>query len=240
MYWAARSAGCEMSFVSIREIKHLVDHAPTFITAIPDVLRVVANFDFDHLRFVRSASAPLPTDLYQHLQQRYGVPVIEAFGMTEALSHCFTNPLQGEQRVGTIGLPDGIEADIVDGQLYIRGSTVCNDGWYNTGDLADRDSAGYYRILGRARDQINIRGIKLNPVSLEQQLRMAIPEISDCVIFGSDTVKCLYVGDVDPQVIRKFLSGLGHYCWPTVLEQVDSVPISPSGKISRTWLNERF
>jgi acyl-coenzyme A synthetase/AMP-(fatty) acid ligase len=215
-------------------------YSPTFVTAVPDLLKIVAQLNFDQLRFVRGASAPLPDQLFQDLQKRFGVPVIEAFGMTEALSHCFTNPLHGEQRMGTIGLPDGIQADIVDGQLFIQGPSLFCTGWYNTGDLACQDSQGYFRILGRSRDQINVKGIKLNPVSLEKQIRAHMPEIKECVIFGSDTIKCLYTGDCEKNKIKNFLISLGSHCNPTLLENVDSIPLSPSEKISRSWLDKQW
>ena len=240
MYWATQLAGCETNFITVKNIKHMPDYRPTFITAIPDVLNVVGQLEFMDLRFIRSASAPLPNQVYQNLKDKFSVPVIEAFGMTEALSHCFTNPLEGEQRIGTIGLPDGIEADIVDGRLYIRGPCVVNPGWYDTGDLAERDEQGYYRILGRYRDQINVRGVKINPVSLERQLRVTVAGMNDCVVFGNDHVKCLYTGLCDPSNIRNFLISLGGHCRPVVLEQVAEIPVSPSGKISRAWLNERY
>jgi acyl-coenzyme A synthetase/AMP-(fatty) acid ligase len=155
-YWATNRAGCERTFMSVRDIRNMPQHRPTFITAIPDILRIVAGQRYQGLRFIRSASAALPPELYRELAYKFRVPVVEAFGMTEALSHCFTNPLQGQQRAGTVGLPDGVEADVVDGQLYIRGATVYVPGWYDTGDLADQDDAGYFRILGRSRDQINV------------------------------------------------------------------------------------
>lgn len=240
MYWATQLAGCETHYRTMKDIKTISELAPTFITAIPDVLKVLGQFEFDNLRFIRSASAPLPTTLYHNLQNRYRVPVVEAFGMTEALSHCFTNPLYGVQRIGTVGLPDGIEADIVDGELYIKGPSVCVDGWFNTGDLAEQDESGYYRILGRSRDQINVRGVKLNPVSLEQQLKTKISEVGECVIFGNDTVKCLYTGNVTPVQITNFLVSLGAHCRPRVIELVNEIPVSPSGKISRTWLDKQF
>jgi long-subunit acyl-CoA synthetase (AMP-forming) len=70
--------------------------------------------------------------------------VIEAFGMTEAMSHCFTNPLEGPQRMGTVGLPDGIEAKIDENNhLHIKGFNVAYDDWYDTGDLAEIDEMGY-------------------------------------------------------------------------------------------------
>lgn len=239
-YWATQRAQCETHFLTMRDIRRMPEYQPTFVTAVPDVLRVVSQMDFDHLRFVRSASAPLSDSLYQHLVDRFCVPVCEAFGMTEALSHCFTNPLHGEQRVGTVGLPDGIEANIVDGQLYIQGPCVFQPGWYNTGDLAQRDKQGYYKILGRHRDQINVKGKKLNPESLEKQLITNVPGLEHCVIFGSTSVKCLYVGSCDSQDIVQFLLALGPHCRATMIKQVDTIPVSPSGKISRSWLDQEY
>jgi acyl-coenzyme A synthetase/AMP-(fatty) acid ligase len=239
-YWATQLANCEVNFADIKQIRSLNKFDPTFVTAIPDVLRVLGELKFSSLRFVRSASAPLPATVYHALKHKFNVPIIEAFGMTEALSHCFTNPLNGEQRIGTIGLPDGIEADIVDGKLFIKGTTVCATNWYDTGDLADQDSAGYYRILGRSKDQLNIRGIKLNPISIEQQLLNAVPELTECVIFGVDRIKCIYVGNCEPATITKFLNSIGSYCRPVLVKSVASIPLSPSGKISRNFLNSEF
>lgn len=238
-YWATQLAGCKTDFLSISHIRSLPKYSPTFITAIPEVLKSLLNFDLKSLRFIRSASSPLPNLVYTDLKNKFNVPVIEAFGMTEALSHCFTNPLHGEQRIGTVGLPDGIEADIVDGHLYIKGPTLAYQGWYDTGDLAKQDEKGYYCILGRSRDQINIKGIKLNPASLENKIK-TIPGLIDVVIFGSNNVKCLYVGNVDPVLIKNELLGLGKHCFPTLLKCVESIPISPSGKVSRSWLEKEF
>jgi acyl-coenzyme A synthetase/AMP-(fatty) acid ligase len=239
-YWATRQANCETTFLPVKEIKNLQRHNPTFITAIPDVLKIVTKFKFNNLRFVRSASAPLSTDTYSQLKEKFGVPVIEAFGMTEALSHCFTNPLHGEQREGTVGLPDGVEARIEQGELYIKGPTVFAPDWYNTGDLAQQDEKGYYRILGRSRDQINVRGIKINPASIEQQLVKAVAGIDQCVIFGTDRIKCLYTGVADPDAVNQFLISVGTHCRPKLVNSVDSIPLSPSGKISRSYLDLQF
>ena len=239
-YWATRMVDCERHFLPVSDIRQVVTFHPTFVTAVPHVLKTLAKSDFDTWRFIRSASSALPDPLYCELKDKFHVPVIEAFGMTEALSHCFTNPLHGEQRVGTVGLPDGIEADIVDGQLYIQGLSMFQPGWYNTGDLALRDEAGYYKIIGRHRDQINVKGKKLNPESLETQLMKNIPGLTDCVVFGSDSVKCFYMGDCDADQIRKFLLDLGPHCRPMVLQAVDQIPVSPSGKVSRSWLENNY
>jgi acyl-coenzyme A synthetase/AMP-(fatty) acid ligase len=239
-YWATKQAGCETHFLSIQDVKRMAQYNPTFITAIPDVLRVLAQFEFDSLRFIRSASVAMSDSLYQSLVGKFSVPVCEAFGMTEALSHCFTNPLHGEQRMGTVGLPDGNEAKIQHGQLYIQGPCMFQPGWYNTGDLAEQDDQGYYKILGRHRDQINIRGKKLNPESLEKQLLVGVPGLTNCTIFGATSVKCLYVGTCESTDIAQFLSILGPHCRAKLIKQVDAIPIGPSGKISRTWLDQEY
>lgn len=239
-YWATQRVGCETHFVDVKNLRHMSKYSPTFVTAIPDFLKTIAGLKFEHLRFLRSASAPLSNKLFEDLQEFYQVPVIEAFGMTEALSHCFTNPLHGEQRMGTVGIPSGIEADIVDGELYIRGPCVFRPDWYNTGDLADQDEQGYYRILGRSRDQINVRGIKINPVSLENQCKAHLDNLGDCVIFGTHSVKCLFTGSCPPNSIVDFLIGLGSHCRPDLIQHMDAIPVSPSGKISRSWLDRQF
>lgn len=239
-YWATKMAGCEIKFSSPKKIRDLESHDPTFVTAIPDVLRLLKHLRLPSLRFIRSASSALPPDLYRHLEEEFGVPVIEAFGMTEALSHCFTNPLNGIRKIGSIGMPDGVEAKIADGHLLIKGPTVCVSDWYDTGDLADVDGDGYYRISGRSRDQINVRGIKINPLSVESQMLKDIPGLEQCVIFGDDRVKCIYVGDCSSDHIRDYLTTLGGHCRAELVEKVDSIPIGPSGKISRSWLSGNY
>jgi acyl-coenzyme A synthetase/AMP-(fatty) acid ligase len=240
-YWATQLAGCEVKYITMKEINTLPSNNPTFITAIPDVLKVVAKLDFDNLRFIRGASAPMSNELYTALVNKFNVPVVEAFGMTEAMSHCFTNPLEGPQRMGTVGLPDGIEAKIDDNNhLHIKGFNVIYDGWYDTGDLAEIDEMGYYKILGRSRDQINIKGSKLNPTSLERQLLESISDLEQVVIFGTDRVKCLYIGKCDSELIRAKLLSLGKHCKSVVLVRVDAIPLTSSGKISRSLLNSLY
>ena len=236
-YWATKYAGCETTFLNVKNIKQLPSYHPTFVTAIPDILNVIGDLEFDSLRFIRGASSALPDRLYCSLRDRFKVPVVEAFGMTEALSHCFTNPLHGEQRMGTVGLPSGIEAQIDTGHLLIKGASVHSGDWFDTGDLAEQDEAGYYKILGRHIDQINIKGVKLNPISLEKQLLEHVPGLAECAVFGTDTVKCLYVGNCSNHDIVSFLKTLGSYCVPKFIQQVDSIPLSPTGKVSRTLLN---
>lgn len=240
-YWATKKIGCQTDFLAARDLRKIQNFSPTFLTAVPDILKILTQFKFDQLRFVRSASAPLPNYLYQQLQDCFHVPVIEAFGMTEALSHCFTNPLHGEQRMGTVGLPDGIETRIDEEQrLWIRGPCVFTDQWVDTGDLACQDEKGYFRILGRSTDQINIRGIKINPLTIENQLCSKFPNITECAIFGKDRLKCVYVGNVNEQEVIDWLISLGSYCRPKFLQKVNEIPKNNVGKISRSLLENFY
>ncbi len=241
-YWATRLAGCEVNFGTIKNTESFKQFRPTFVTAIPDMLPIMMRLDLKNLRFVRSASSPLPANLFNQLNDRWNCPIIEAFGMTEALSHCFTNPLKGEKRIGTVGLPDGIEAQIDnEGHLLIRGpSVVKKNEWLDTGDLAEQDEKGYYRILGRSIDQLNIRGKKFNPLSLESQVLKHITAVKECVIFGNHELNCLYVGDCDPKEILTFLLSLDPHLRPAMLNKTDEIPLQHAGKISRSYLKKLF
>jgi acyl-coenzyme A synthetase/AMP-(fatty) acid ligase len=240
MYWMSRMIGMETTFLSIGKLQEVSKYSPTFITGIPDILKALMKQQFDSLRFVRSASSALPPQLYSAMKERFGVPIVESFGMTESCSHCLTNPLDGEQRIGTVGLPDGVEARIEQNKLLIRGPAVANADWLDTGDLAEQDEAGYFRILGRSVDRINVRGYKLDPLSLENKLYAAFPDLKDLAVFGTSSVKCVYSGPYNKTQIKAVLVSMGQSCYPTVLEEVDSVPKNAAGKVSRTMLDKLF
>lgn len=239
-YWVSKLVGFETTFLPVNQIPKLYSYHPTFITAIPDILRAVMKQEFNSLRFVRSASSALPGQLYTDMKERFGVPIVESFGMTETCSHCFTNPLYGEQRIGTVGLPSGIEARIENNRLFVAGPSVSRTGWFDTGDLAEQDGAGYFKILGRARDRINVRGYKLDPLSLENQLREQLPDLKELAIFGSDTVKCVYSGPYTDKQIIEALTALGQHCRPSVVKQLVEIPKNASDKISRAMLDSIY
>ena len=240
-YWLAKRIKCESHFMSVAGLRNMPKYSPTFITAVPDMLKVVSQLDFDqNLRFVRSASVALSNQLFQTLKDKFNLPIIEAFGMTESLSHCFTNPLHGEQRIGTVGLPSGIEATIKFGQLHIRGFSVFTSDWYNTGDLAELDEHGYYRILGRVKDRINIKGYKIDPISIERQLHEKLSNIGDCIIFGNEVVNCIYTGTTDINEINDCLIKIHPVCRPSFILQTDTIPLNGNGKLSRLWLINNF
>lgn len=240
LYWATQLAQCEVKYVQAMALKSEIEFDPTFISAIPDFLRVLMRQKFNNLRFVRSASSTLSNHLYHSLQQWSNAPIIEAFGMTESCSHCITNPLEGEQRIGTVGLPDGVEAKIVDNVLHLKGPCVFQPGWYNTGDYAEQDDKGYFRILGRVVDRLNIKGYKIDPVSVESQLYNYLPGIKEVVVFGDDKIMCIYTGDVDAKDVKSALIKIDPHCAPTFLHNLVSIPKNSAGKISRSMLKGMY
>lgn len=163
------------------------------------------------LRFLRTASAPMDADLAAALEDRFGVPLIQAYGMTEAGPLIATNTVcAGDNRHGSVGKPVGVElriggpeqeaqADDGHGEIWIRGETVRTDywslerssaspeagqRWLNTGDLGYVDADGFLHLSGRARDVINSGGEKLLPLAIESVLREH-SAVHDVVVFGA-------------------------------------------------------
>jgi acyl-CoA synthetase (AMP-forming)/AMP-acid ligase II len=178
------------------------DKQVTWINAVPAIITVLAADpaaapSSGLVRFVRSASAPLPPSVLGRFERTFGIPVVETYGMTEAASMITANPLRGPRKAGSAGLPAGAEVRIVqrDGQRYlpcpagtvgrvqIRGRGVISeyaengpagaidpDGWLDTGDLGHLDRDGYLFLAGRSDDVINRGGEKIYPREIEDVL----------------------------------------------------------------------
>jgi len=181
----------------------VADRGVTWINAVPAVLSILAGSPDaqrlpDRVRFVRSASAPLPVPVLERFEERYGVRVLETYGMTEAASQITANPLDGERRPGSVGLPVGVELRVDGDRVRIRGEGVVRsypdgagaerfdpDGWLDTGDLGRLDADGYLYLVGREGDAINRGGEKVFPRAVEEVLRRH-PRVRDAVVVGAD------------------------------------------------------
>jgi acyl-CoA synthetase (AMP-forming)/AMP-acid ligase II/thioesterase domain-containing protein/acyl carrier protein len=189
---------------------------PTWYTAVPPLHQAVLscmesrspNFRTSSLRLIRSCSAPLPPRLTRDLEEVFQVPVIEAYGMSEAAHQITSNPLPPrERKVGSVGLPVGTEVRVVDqqgnsvpvgecGEIVVRGPNVIrgyannpaanatsfSSGWLKTGDLGQLDQDGYLFITGRLKEIINRGGAKISPYEVEAVL-MDHPAIAESVVF---------------------------------------------------------
>jgi acyl-CoA synthetase (AMP-forming)/AMP-acid ligase II len=160
------------------------------------------------LRFIRSASAPLPLSLGSELEDTFRVPVIEAYGMTEAAHQIASNPLPPyDRKPGSVGLPRGTEVAIMDqagrfmsagesGEVIIRGPNVMSgyepreaneecfvNGWLRTGDLGYFDDDGYLFLTARLKEIVNRGGEKIVPREIEDAL-LEHPDVLQAVAFA--------------------------------------------------------
>ncbi len=162
------------------------------------------------LRFIRSCSSPLAADVMLAMEDRFGVPALEAYGMTEAAHQMTSNPLPpGERLPGSVGPGTGVEVAIMDdagrllpggdrGEVVIRGRNVIDGyednpqanadsfagGWFRTGDEGTLDEQGYLTLTGRLKELINRSGEKISPWELDQVL-MAHPAVAEAVCFAA-------------------------------------------------------
>ena len=191
---------------------------PTWYSAVPTMHRaILAQARNDRvraadygLRFVRSASAPLPPRIFAELERAFETPVIESYGMTEtASSFIACNPLPPRQRKpGSVGVPAGLDVAIMDergallsrgqtGQVVVRGASVMAgyDGdpvateaafggdWFKTGDLGFFDADGYLFLAGRVREMINRGGEKVAPHEVDEVL-LGHPAVAEAATFA--------------------------------------------------------
>ncbi len=189
----------------------------TWYTAVPTIHRIVlerARQDQvappSTLRFVRSCSAPMSAAVLSELRTALGVPVVEAYGMTETAHQATSNPLPGDGRVkdATVGLPTGglrvrivppdgrpmaagIEGEVqVSGPALMKGYLGMADdeaefsqGWFRTGDIGSLDGDGYLSIRGRIKNLINRGGEKISPSAVDAVL-LSQPDVASAGTFG--------------------------------------------------------
>ena len=205
-------------FDALRFFSWFEEARPTWYSAVPAmhqaILRRAARnrsaVGNARLRFIRSASAPLPRQALAELEATFAVPVVEAYAMTEAAHQMTSNPLPPAKRIpGTVGLAAGPEVAIMDessdallapgetGEVVIRGDNVMAGyennpdadarafaaGWFRTGDQGAMDSEGYLTLTGRLKEIINRGGEKVSPVEVDDVL-LDHPAIHQAVTFA--------------------------------------------------------
>ncbi len=161
------------------------------------------------LRFIRSCSSPLPPEMMARMERAFGVPVLEAYGMTEACHQMASNPHPpAARKPGSVGLGTGVEIGIMDdagnllatgvpGEVVIQGPNVVSGyennaeanasafhkGWFRTGDQGFLDADGYLTLTGRLKEQINRGGEKIAPREIDEVL-LRHPAVAEAICFG--------------------------------------------------------
>ena len=205
------------SVKSMNEMRHalLFDRVTAFI-GVPAVFNVLANktfpwyFKYIHaIKFMVSGSAPLPTPVIAQIEQKFGCPLCEGYGLSEASPVVCVNPRYGARKPGSIGLAlPRVQVKIVDehlrekpvgevGELAVKGPNVMQgyyqmpdetaraiqDGWLLTGDIAKMDAEGYIFIVDRKKDMLLVRGVNVYPREIEDVLYQH-PKVLECAVIG--------------------------------------------------------
>jgi long-chain acyl-CoA synthetase len=198
-------------------VKVIEKTKPTIFPGVPTMYIALLNyyrkapFDLSSLTTCTSGSAPLPEEIMNRFNQISGTAVAEGFGLSEASPVTHRNPVEGLQKIGSIGIPvPNTDAKIVDsalgeealptgevGELIIKGPQIMKgylglpeetahalrDGWLYTGDLARMDEDGFFYIVGRKKDMIIASGYNVYPVEIENVL-YTHPKILEAAVVG--------------------------------------------------------
>ncbi len=189
----------------------------TYVAAVPRVFLGMLLFegadryDLSSLRFCITGGSAMPPEYIPMFEEKFGVMLVQGYGLTEASPVCSVNRIDATQRIGSIGTPiPGVEAHIMNGtgsllspgevgELVIRGSNVMKgyhrdeqataevirEEWLHTGDLAHIDEEGYIFLEGRKKRMIITSGFNVYPTEVEDVLKMH-PAVGDTHVTGKD------------------------------------------------------
>jgi oxalate---CoA ligase len=208
---------CTPGFNALKFFAWMDEAHPTWYTAVPTMHQAILArapknaevIERHPLRFIRSSSSSMPPQVIRELEQVFGAPLIEAYGMTEATHQMASNPLPpGTRKPGSVGLAAGPEISIMGedgtllprgevGEIVIRGPSVTagyesnpkanaeafTHGWFRTGDQGVIDTDGYVSLTGRLKEIINRGGEKISPREVDEIL-MDHPAVAQVVCFG--------------------------------------------------------
>jgi len=217
---AGGSVWCSPGFDALKFFRWLDDASPSWFTAVPTMHQAILarskrnkdTIEKNKLRFLRSSSASLPSQVMKELERVFSAPIIEGYGMTEATHQMASNPLPPlVQKPGSVGREAGpkiriaheLENHLIDGtgEVVISGPNVTpgyennfeankksffyfeGERWFRTGDQGAFDRDGYLSLTGRLKEIINRGGEKISPLEVDEVL-MDHPSVAQVVTFA--------------------------------------------------------
>jgi long-chain acyl-CoA synthetase len=268
-------------------IEAMLTHRVTCMTGVPTMYWAMLQaldetIDVEtlaaHLRVAVAGGAALPVEIHRQFQERFGITMLEGYGLSETSPVATLSVLGEAPRVGSIGKPvRGIEMKLIDpdggwseiaddpeaiGEIAIKGHNVMKgyyrrpeatsealrDGWFRTGDLGRKDADGWYYIVDRTKDLIIRGGYNVYPRELEEVL-MQHPAVSLVAVIGvpheshGEEVKAVVVkhkgfDDVREQDLVEWgKQQFAAYKYPRIVEFLDELPTTPTGKILKRALS---
>jgi long-chain acyl-CoA synthetase len=193
-------------------LQELCARQATILPAIPPFYRMLAGSPVPiklPFRICISGSAPLPGPVLKDFEAKYGIPLIEGYGLSEASPVVSKNPIHGVRKPGSIGLPvPNVEVSAQDdsgkilgvgeaGEICVRGGNVMlgywnqpeetarafRNGWLLTGDIGYRDADGYFYITDRKKDMLLVNGNNVYPREIEEVIYQ-FPGIKEVAVIG--------------------------------------------------------
>ncbi len=243
------------------------------LTALDDSVDVESLAS--NLRVAVAGGAALPKEIHHQFKERFGVTILEGYGLSETSPVASFSRFGQELRVGSIGVPiPGVEMKLINpdwsdveddpeavGEIAIKGHNVMkgyynrpeataeaiHDGWFRSGDLAKKDADGFYYIVDRSKDMIIRGGFNVYPREIEEVL-MTHPAVSLCAVIGvpheshGEEIKAFVVPEPGVQVTPDEIVAwskeqLAAYKYPRLVQIVDSLPMTSTGKILKRELS---
>ena len=265
-------------FVPDPFVDAIAAHRITLFYAVPTMYILFLNMeralDFRSVRLYFSAAAILPTDVERRWHERFGLWIQQGYGLTETSPFASYNH-DVAFRPGSVGTPiENVEMKIVDaedrevadgerGEIAIKGPNVMKgyfgnaaataeairDGWFHSGDIGYRDADGYYFIVDRVKDMINVSGFKVFPREVEEVL-FRHAAVKEAAVIGmpdpvrGEAVKAFVVlaegAHASAEELRAVCrAAIADYKVPERVEFVPALPKNPTGKILKKDLRAR-
>jgi long-chain acyl-CoA synthetase len=238
--------------------------AATVFPGVPFNFRLLAEMpgdaDLGSLRLCFSAGTALPQATFDAFHERFGIPVRQLYGCTEAGTLTINLDSDPVATAASVGRPTGrVAVTIVDSEVAVRSPALTRGyagmaelnrqvfpgDWFFTGDLGRLDDEGRLYLLGRKKLLIQVAGHKVDPIEVEDVV-VSHPRVRDvCVVGvkgaveGEEAVKAVVVGDDgfrERDLIRFCQERLATYKVPQIVERRDEIPKSPLGKVLRKYL----